>query len=307
MSVNFMKGNSFKLFFLFTFLLIVTATRSQVLESLRNDSTYAIINKNIQETPLFTHRQWETNEADIIKYTDSQPAFGVYKDNLFLTGFPLNKSINKQTADVFLQISIRHRLTRSRLPFNSFLYLTYTQKSFWNIYAKSAPFKDNNYNPGIGIGRYIIYDNKLYGIMCLQLEHESNGKDGSDSRSWNMISMSAKYFINYRLSVSGKLWLPYVDGDENKDLLTYRGLGYFSIEYLSRNQRWWITAEVSPRKKVLNINTTLTAAYQISKNNNLYLYARFFEGTGENLLEFNKYTINTRFGICIKPDFSSIF
>lgn len=304
---NTINVNSIKLLLSFICLLTVTTIRSQVFESLRNDSAYTVVNKSIQETSLFTHQQWETSEADIIKYTDSQPAFGVYKDNLFLTGFPLNKSINKQTADVFLQISIRQRLTRSRLPFSSFLYLTYTQKSFWNLYAESAPFKDNNYNPGIGIGRYIIHDNKLYGVMCLQLEHESNGKDGPASRSWNMISISAKYFINYRLSVSGKLWLPYVDGDENKDLLTYRGLGYFSVEYLSRNQRWWITAEVSPRKKVLNINTTLTAAYQISRNNNLYLYARFFEGTGESLLEFNKYTINTRFGICIKPDFSSIF
>ena len=225
----------------------------------------------------------------------------------FATGFPLNKTLNRQTSDVLFQISIRHRLTRSHLPFHSFLYLTYTQKSFWDIYAESAPFKDNNYNPGIGLGRYIVHNNKLYGITVLQIEHESNGKGGLESRSWNMLSLSAKYFINYRLSVSGKVWLPFVDGGENKDLLNYRGLGYLLVEYLSKNQRWWITADINPRKKVININSTVTVSYQISKNNNLYLYARFFEGEGENLLDFNKHTMNLRFGFCIKPDFSSIF
>lgn len=287
-----------------TFLLFIfESTKSQGIEKENLDS----INESIRQTPIFVHKQWETSEEEIIKFTDSQPAFGAYKDNFFITGFPLNKSINRQTADILFQISIRQRLTRSRLPFHSFLYLTYTQKSFWNIYAESAPFKDNNYNPGLGLGRYIIHDNKLYGITCLQIEHESNGKDGLESRSWNMLSVSAKYFINYRLSVSGKLWLPYVDGGENKKLLDYRGLGYFSIEYLSRNQRWWITADLNPRKKFGNINSTLTAAYQISKNNNLYLYARFFEGKGESLLDFDKHTMNLRFGFCMKPDFSNIF
>lgn len=287
-----------------TFLLFIfESTKSQGIEKEDLDS----INESIRQTPLFVHKQWETSEEEIIKFTDSQPAFGAYKDNFFITGFPLNKSINKQTADILFQISIRQRLTRSRLPFHSFLYLTYTQKSFWNIYAESAPFKDNNYNPGLGLGRYIIHDNKLYGITCLQIEHESNGKDGLESRSWNMLSISAKYFINYRLSVSGKIWLPYVDGGENKNLLDYRGLGYFSIEYLSRNQRWWITADLNPRKKIGNINSTLTAAYQISKNNNLYLYARFFDGKGESLLDFDKHTMNLRFGFCMKPDFSNIF
>ena len=287
-----------------TFLLFIfESTKSQGIEKEDLDS----INESIRQTPLFVHKQWETSEEEIIKFTDSQPAFGAYKDNFFITGFPLNKSINKQTADILFQISIRQRLTRSRLPFHSFLYLTYTQKSFWNIYAESAPFKDNNYNPGLGLGRYIIHDNKLYGITCLQIEHESNGKDGLESRSWNMLSISAKYFINYRLSVSGKIWLPYVDGGENKNLLDYRGLGYFSIEYLSRNQRWWITADLNPRKKFGNINSTLTAAYQISKNNNLYLYARFFDGKGESLLDFDKHTMNLRFGFCMKPDFSNIF
>lgn len=89
---------------------------------------------------------------------------------------------------------IQSEITQSVLPFNTFLYLTYTQKSFWDIYAESSPFGDSNYNPGIGLGRYITKDNKLIGAGLIQIEHESNGRDGDDSRSWNRLSGSIKYF-----------------------------------------------------------------------------------------------------------------
>ncbi len=70
------------------------------------------------------------SEDEIISYMDGLPPFSIYKDNYFITGVPLNREIDGETADAKFQISIRHRLTRSRLPFNTFLYLTYTQKSF---------------------------------------------------------------------------------------------------------------------------------------------------------------------------------
>lgn len=108
---------------------------------------------------------------------DALPAFGVYKDHCFSAGIPLNESIDKNTADALFQISIRHRLTKSRFPFNTFLYFTYTQKSFWNIYAKSSSLRDSNYNPTLGLGKYIIRNNVSKGTAFLQIEHESHGRE----------------------------------------------------------------------------------------------------------------------------------
>lgn len=248
----------------------------------------------------------EVSESDIIKAADSYPAFAIYKDNYFVTGISLNKAINSTTADAKFQISIRHRLTKSHLPYNTFLYLTYTQKSFWNIYKESSPFRDINYNPSIGLGKYIIHNNRLKGSVSFQFEHESNGKEAELSRSWNMLSLSTKYFYNKQIFFAAKFWLPFVDGENNSDLLDYKGIGYLSVNYVTKDKRWWITSDLNPKKGTGNINTTLTAAFKTSSMSNQYIYIAFFNGYGDSLLDYKRYDMNIRVGICIKPYFESI-
>lgn len=271
------------------------------------DSTRLKIEKHADTASLNVKNQIHITEQEAIKVLDALPAFAVYRDIYFTTGIPLNEDITSKSADALFQISFRHRLTKSYLPFNTFAYLTYTQKSFWDIYDNSAPFRDSNYKPGIGLGKYIIRNNKLEGAMFMQIEHESNGKGGEESRSWNYLSFSAKYFYNHRFSLGVKAWIPYVDGGENKNLIDYRGLATLSMNYQSNDSKWWLAAEATPRKGSGNVNTTVTAAFRITKNSNQYLYVRFYNGKGDSLLDYDKYNMNIRFGICIKPDFYSIY
>lgn len=82
---------------------------------------------------------------------DREPPFGIYKDNYFVTGSSFSHGgPNKYNSDAKFQISLRYRLIQGVLPYNTYLFLTYTQKSFWEIYRKSKPFSDNNYNPTLG-------------------------------------------------------------------------------------------------------------------------------------------------------------
>ncbi|MDR1632401.1 MAG: phospholipase A, partial [Dysgonamonadaceae bacterium] len=128
----------------------------------------------------------EINDFDnILGLIDRQPSFGMYKDNYVITGVPVNREITKYAADIKFQVSVRQRLTKTVLPYNTFLMLTYTQKSFWDVYVKSSPFRDSNYNPGLILVRPVIHRNHLYGITTFAFEHESNGKDSLDSRGWN--------------------------------------------------------------------------------------------------------------------------
>ena len=107
--------------------------------------------------------------------------------------------------------------------------------------------------------------------------------------------------------MGAKAWIPIVDGKENRDLIDYKGIATFSVNYITKDTRWWFSAEVNPRKGFGNINTILTAAVKVSGKSNQYLYARFFDGRGESLLDYKKYNMNIRVGFCIKPDFGSIF
>ena len=247
------------------------------------------------------------SEEEIISYIDNLPPFSIYKDNFFITGIPFNRNIDGETADSKFQISFRHRLTRSRLPFDTFFYLTYTQKSFWDIYRESAPFRDSNYNPGIGLGRYIIVDNKLTGAAFLQMEHESNGRDSIESRSTNWIGFSGKYFLTSNLAASFKITIPFMTGEDNSDLYDYRGTGYFTADYKTSDNKWWLTGTYSLRKSVKAINLKFSAGYKISEIFNQYIFGELYSGTGDSLLDYKRKDVQLRVGICIKPDFYSVF
>lgn len=296
--------------FIYLFVLL-TGLSDQALLAQENELIYMAgdsLRKVIKEefrVASYRDRGINVDESEIIKLMDRMPSFGIYKDTYFVTGIPLNQQITRNTADAVFQISIRQRLTKSILPFNSFLYLTYTQKSFWDVYRESSPFRDNNYNPGIGIGKYIIEKNQLRGGILVAFEHESNGREEKESRSWNYISINGKYFINMLLSIGFKVWIPYVDGGENKDLLEHRGLGTISFNAITGNRKWWITTELTPRKGWGNINTVVSLGYKPSGKMNQSFFLRFSDGVGESLLNYNKYSTNLRIGICIKPDFYS--
>ncbi|MDE6391354.1 MAG: phospholipase A, partial [Duncaniella sp.] len=120
---------------------------------------------------------------------DEGPYFGLYKDNYFIFGPPIGPRIAKDNTNIKFQISIAQRLTRSTLPGGTYLFLFYTQKCFWNVLEKSMPMTDLNFNPGIGLTKPLFVRGRFVGKVNLIAEHESNGRDGTASRSWNRISL----------------------------------------------------------------------------------------------------------------------
>ena len=111
------------------------------------DNSTKRIDLLIKEKVLKERSSLEISEDDVRRKLDSTHSFGILKDNYFITGNPLNKQFNVENADVKYQISFRQRLSSSYLPFNTFIFISYTQKSFWSIYKKSSPFRDTTFLP----------------------------------------------------------------------------------------------------------------------------------------------------------------
>ena len=255
-----------------------------------------------------TTKQEILNADSIVNDFDSRPAFGIYKDTYFVGGTALNTKPTEFNSDVKFQISFRHRLTKSILPLHSHLFLQYSQKAIWNVFEESLPFHDLNFNPGIGIQNLVVYNGKLVGNGTVMLEHESNGRDGEASRSWNKVSVSYAAVIDPRLEVYGKTWIPIIDGQQNKDILKYCGIFQVGSQFISADRRW--VADVTFVKRQgwnLNFNTILNVGFRFSKRDNQYLMLHFYDGYGENLLDYNKYHCRLRIGILIRPNFFSDF
>ncbi|HAC21887.1 MAG TPA: phospholipase [Porphyromonadaceae bacterium] len=247
------------------------------------------------------------NPDSVRREMDKRPYFTLFKDNYFLVGAPLGTKPTKENSNVKFQISISQRLTKSILPFNTYLYLTYTQKVIWNVFEKSMPMKDMNFNPGIGLGRMIIHKDKVIGFSYFQLEHESNGRDGDASRSWNKISMYAGLQLNRYWDVQAKFWLPIVDGGLNKDILDYSGIFQISANYNWSDRFTAGMVFVKRRGFNFNGNIQLGLSYKLFKNQNQYLYLQYYNGYGEYLLDYNKYQSMLRIGLIIRPQFFSIY
>lgn len=236
---------------------------------------------------------------------ENQSYFGLYKDNYFIFG-PSLKNPNNTNTNIKFQISIAQRLTKSVLPWGTYLYLFYTQKCFWNVLENSMPMTDLNFNPGIGLTKPLYVKDRFIGKVTFMIEHESNGRDSIQSRSWNKISLAANIMVDKCLMVHGKAWIPIVDGMNNKDILHYCGIYQTGVQIFSPNQRFSGSIILTKRLgKMFNYNTVIELSYRIFKRDNQYLFLQFYNGYGEGLLDYKQHHTQIRAGIVIKPRFFS--
>ena len=242
----------------------------------------------------------------VLREYDNGPYFSLYKDNYFTLGTAVGPVPDSHNSDVKFQISISQRLTKSTLPGKTYLFLMYSQKSFWNVFEESFPMHDLNFNPGIGLSKLLIVKDRLVGKATLMIEHESNGRDGDESRSWNRISFSANIYIDPNFMIHGKYWIPFVDGEHNKDLTSYSGLYQTGLQFISANSRFGAALTLVKRKGWdLNFNTIAELNYRLFKDENQYLFLQYYNGYGECLLDYKEFHSRLRFGIVIKPKFFS--
>lgn len=238
---------------------------------------------------------------------NDQPYFGLYKDNYFIFGPSLNHP-DKKNTNIKFQISIAQQLTKSALPWGTYLYLFYSQKCFWNVLENSMPMTDLNFNPGIGLTKPLYVKNRFIGKVTLVLEHESNGRDSIQSRSWNKVSLAGNIMIDRCLMVHGKAWIPIVDGMNNKDILHYSGIYQVGMTVSSPNQRLQGSVILTKRLgNIFNYNTVLELSYRFFKRDNQYFFLQYYNGYGEGLLDYKVFKNQIRIGIVIKPRFFSEF
>lgn len=249
------------------------------------------------------------NTDSVRRAFDDGPYFSLYKDNYFIFGPAIGQKMTRANTNVKFQVSVAQKLTKSTLPWGTYLYLYYTQKVFWNILENSMPMTDLNFNPGLGIAKPLFSKGRYIGKLTFQIEHESNGRDSIWSRSWNKVSLGANIIIDNNLMVHGKVWIPIVDGVNNKDILKYSGIYQVGTSILSNNRRWSGSVVLVKRKtwNIFDYNTVLELAFRLSRTQNQFLFLQYYNGYGEGLLEYNKFHSQLRVGIVIKPELFSDF
>ena len=242
----------------------------------------------------------------IRKAFDDGPYFGLYKDNYFVFGTTIGQKPTRENTNVKFQLSIAQRLTKSTLPLGTYLFLFYTQKCFWNVLEESFPMTDLNFNPGIGLTKLLFIKNRYVGKVSLIAEHESNGRDGIESRSWNRISLAGSIMVAPEFVVHGKFWIPIIDGENNRDILDYCGIYQVGTSLKMPNNRLGLSIILTKRRGWrLNYNTVVELNYRLFNRDNQYLFLQYYNGYGEGLLAYKEFHSTLRVGIVIKPQLFS--
>lgn len=232
------------------------------------------------------------------------PYFSIHKDNYFISGVPTNKTISSTTANAKYQISFKQILTRSKLPWDTYVFLTYTQKSFWNIYEESFPFKDINFNPSIAVGKAIFNkEDQLKGLAVFSFEHESNGRDSIASRSWNRFSLEYTTNIFKNTIASFKAWIPFAYRKGNPDLFEYVGLGEINLSQTIVPDKLILDMRL---RKGLNLDPKGSVRTRLYFNpfknrvSNQFLMLEWFVGQAEGLLNYRQSQSMIRIGYVIR-------
>jgi len=210
-----------------------------------------------------------------------------------------------ENEEVKLQLSIKVPLTYgSLLVPNDTIYFGFTVKSFWQLYADdiSSPFRETNYRPEF-FYEAPIPSKTLGGTLFTRvgIEHESNGRGGDLSRSWNRVYAGLGFakkdwavYVQpwYRLSEDEKDYPGDPSGDDNPDINKY--MGYYEVLGVYR-----------PIKEIEFSGTgrynwgTGYGAMEVGMSFPLYGrlrgYAQYFHGYGESLIDYNYNT--QRFGL----------
>ncbi|MGI9342967.1 MAG: phospholipase A [Gammaproteobacteria bacterium] len=199
--------------------------------------------------------------------------------------------------EMVFQISGKMPLWRNMFSKNMDLYFGYTQKNWWQIYTNeedvSAPFRETNYEPEV-FARYfggpgLPFGGKIAGLDAGYI-HQSNGKAGSLSRSWDRVIGRAAFDYG-DLAFLLRAWYAFDESDENPSM--HRYLGYGDLRAIWAPNRNTFTAMFRPGTEKYAYE--LTWSFQVTSA--FRLYAQWFNGYGESLLDYNVRT--NRYGIGI--------
>ena len=106
--------------------------------------------------------------------------------------------------------------------------------------------------------------------------------------------------------IHAKYWIPIVDGQHNRDILRYCGIFQNGLQVMSNDKKYGMAITLVKRQGWnLNFNTIVELNYRLFKKDNQYMFLQYYNGYGDNLLDYNKFHSRLRFGIVIKPDWYS--
>ncbi len=169
------------------------------------------------------------------------------------------------------------------------LNLAYSQLNYWQVYASSQYFRETNYEPEIFIENH-FHRNWLFRGG---LNHQSNGRGGQLERSWNRAIGSIQVSGDNWL-IGLRAWAVLSQGEDTNGIARYLGYEHLLFSYKIKKAVASIQLQ-NLESGMRRGSVEITLSYPVLKH--IALYAQFFSGYGQSLIEYNHRTNSAGIGI----------
>lgn len=244
------------------------------------------------------------SSAMVVQANDLSRFFRPYKDNYIVFGRARtadgSPAFSGNRLDTKFELGLTFNLFEeiTNLTFLAPLGFGYSQRSWWDVSEDSQPFAEHNYNPEV-FWRFDQPSRPLAGnfpfVDIVGIEHQSNGLQGSDSRSWDRAYVQKEFDVLPGFSVDLKLWRVIGDEATNKDIADYLGQGAATFKY-SPNDRTQLRLRVIKGDEVEKYSYQFDVSYRRPWVNSAF-FISYYEGYGEALISYNRKTRSLRAGL----------
>lgn len=221
-----------------------------------------------------------------------------HQNNYFLPiVYSSYKGSHKDITSEF-SISLKKLIASDIIGLNENYYFAYTQLSWWDIYADSSPFYENNYQPEIYTQIPVDFYN--FNHIRLGFLHDSNGKGELESRSWNRIYSSFELDFG-KLSLTPRLWLRLPDNkDDNPAIVKYNGIIDLTAYYKLPSGSFIQSIFSNNLRFDKENKSSFELRYLHYIGDGFYIYLSGFSGYGYELVYYKKYQNRIGIGIAFR-------
>lgn len=211
-----------------------------------------------------------------------------------------------------LQISFKYRLFGSTEEGSSDLgqeglHFAYTQRMFWDLGAHSLPFRNIDFQPELF---YALPSRTFASGVSVSAQagfsHESNGRDGTASRSVNALYVAPMAAFplgqDYRLTIAPRVAFYVGSLSDNPDIRRYRGNTGLAMEIGKDDGLRLATVtrfNFDTGKGAFSADISYPLPGILKGLPSLYLFGQSFVGYGENLLDYDRRVTRLRIGVAL--------
>lgn len=228
----------------------------------------------------------ETVKQMLTKTFDIAP----YKMNYLLpVTYDNVKHNDREHVETKFQLSIQKGLVDNLLGLHESLVVAYTQTSWWQTAADSAPFRETNYQPEIFMIMPHFNEDSFIKAYQVGLLHESNGQGDLKSRSWNRIYAKA-YLQAGELVISPRVWyrIPESESsDDNPNIDDYLGSADLELMYPWKRQMFRVLLKNNLQREDNRGAVQFDWTFPLWENN-LFGYIQLYSGYAESLIDYDK-------------------